>query len=299
MSDLADGNTSYPGDYPNRVYFVNNVTGSSGASGLGDWGNAMDEVSTAITASEAYRATLSTNNQYVRNQIYVQATATAYTKLTALPLYCDIIGIGADPRGTNQGVPRIGSDTVAESGCAVTDTVRGLNVYNIQFQAGLNKYPMSIASMYRSMFVNCSFMTNGAATGNPTAAFYVSTAIGSVVIQDCMIGGSSASRDTEPDIGMKIAGTHFHNMLVQNNFIAGKDAGIQIASSVTSGFGSLVKDNFIGESSQTCAIGIDDNSTTGDVIFAGNYIFATDAVELTTNGSGRNIGNIAANAFTA
>ncbi len=44
---------SYP-PTPGRTYFVNNITGSSTNDGL-SWANAMDEVSTAITASEVYR----------------------------------------------------------------------------------------------------------------------------------------------------------------------------------------------------------------------------------------------------
>ena len=286
----------YPADYPGRVYLVNNITGSSSGDGF-TWASAMDEVSTAITAAEAFRATFGSTNQYVRNQIYVQGTGTAYTKITALPLYCDIIGLGADPRGTNAGVPRIGSDTVAESGVEVTATVRGLNVYNMQFQAGLNEVPFQVASMFRSRFENCSYMTNGAATGNPLAAFKSTAAVGSTVWLDCLIGGSSGSRDTEADIGMDINGTHFHNSLVQNCFIAGKDFGVSVASTVTSGYGSLFKDNFIGESSQVCAVGVGDASTTGDIIYANNFMFSTDDFDLATNGAGRIIGNLAANAY--
>ncbi len=98
LSDLADGGGvhGYPGEgYTGEVYYVNNITGSSGNSGL-TWGDAMDQVSTAITASETQRALQSgTTNDYVRNIIYVQGTGTAYTKLTALPLHCDIVGLGA------------------------------------------------------------------------------------------------------------------------------------------------------------------------------------------------------------
>ena len=84
----------YPGDYTYtadnldgaKTYYVNNITGSSTNDGL-SWKNAMDQVSTAVTASEAHRATLTTNNGNVRNTIYVQGTKTAYTLITALPLY--------------------------------------------------------------------------------------------------------------------------------------------------------------------------------------------------------------------
>ncbi len=288
-------------DTGGTTYYVNNITGSSTADGL-SWNSACDQVSTAITLSEASRLIHpgTTTNDYIRNKIIVQGTGTAYTKLTALPLYCDIIGIGANVRGTNQGVPRIGSDTVAESGCAITDTVRGLGVYNIQFQAGLDKYCLSIASMYRSEFVNCSFMTNGTATGNPTAAIYSSAALGSVIFKDCFIG-SSGSKDTEPDIGFKIAGTHFHNCLVEGCFICGLQ-GVTIASTVTTNYGSIFKNNFIGDASQTMTICVNDDSTGGDahIIYAGNYLLASGlALDLENEGAGRAIGNYEINGFVA
>ena len=296
-----------PGDYVypanNRegakTYYVNNIMGASTNDGL-SWKNAFAQVSQAITASEAHRATLTTNNQYIRNRIYVQGTKTAYTKLTALPLYCDIIGIGADTRGTNDGVPRIGSDTVAESGCVISTTVRGLYVKNIQFQAGINKYPFQCTNMFRSTFEDCSFMTNGAATGNPAIGFRVAGGIGSVTMRRCFFG-SSCSIDTEPDIGISIEGTHFHNCLFEDNHICGKTAGVKIASACTTNWGSMFKNNVVGDASQTMAIGFDDDSTGGQahIIYAGNYIKATAALDLETDGAARAIGNMAANAFVA
>ncbi|KKM88891.1 hypothetical protein LCGC14_1254200 [marine sediment metagenome] len=286
-------------DQGGTTYYVNNITGNSTADGL-SWNNPVAQVSDAITLSEASRLIHpgTTTNDYIRNKIIVQGTGTAYTKLTSLPLYCDIIGLGANVRGTNQGIPRIGSDTVAESGCVLTATVRGLGVYNIQFQAGLNEVCLQIASMYRSEFVNCSFMTNGAATGNPTAAIYVTTAIGSVIFKDCFIG-SSGSLDTEPDIGMKIEGTHFHNCLVENCFITGL-TGVTIASTVTQGYGSIFKNNYIGDGSQTMAICVDDNATAGAIVFAGNYLRASGlALDLENDGAGRAIGNYEINGFVA
>ena len=288
-------------DQGGTTYYVNNITGNSTADGL-SWNNPCDQVSTAITLSEASRLIHpgTTTNDYIRNKIIVQGTGTAYTKLTALPLYCDIIGLGADVRGTNQGVPRIGSDTVAESGCVLTATVRGLGVYNMQFQAGLDKVCLQIASMYRSEFVNCSFMTNGAATGNPTAAIYVTTALGSTIFKDCFIG-SSGSKDTEPDIGFKIEGTHFHNCLVENCFICGLQ-GVTIAATCTTNYGSIFKNNFIGDASQTMTICVNDDSTGGDahIIYAGNYLIASGlALDLENQGAGRAIGNYEINGFVA
>ena len=298
--------SNYPGDYGystghnaegNRVYYVNNITGSDTANDGLSWRYPFAQVSKAITASEAHRATLTTNNQYVRNRIYVQGTKTAYTLITALPLYCDIIGVGADPRGTNDGVPRIGSDTVAESGCVCSATVRGLNVYNMQFQAGAACYCLRVANMFRSRFENCTFMTNGAATAQPAAGIYSTTALGSVIFKDCFIG-TSCSRDTEPLIGMKIEGTTFHNCLVENCIIPGKTAGVTVQSTVQSAYGSIFKNNFIGETGWPCVIGVDDNSVNGDIVYAGNYFFADTCLDLETKAH-RACGNMEKAAFVA
>lgn len=275
---------------PGRTYFVNNITGSPTNDGL-SWGTAMDEVSTAITASETYRelggvesGSAVTTNDYVRNTIMVQGTGTAYTKLTALPLYCDIVGLGADPRGTGQGIARIGSDTVTEAGCTCTDTVRGLNVYNIQFQGGASNYCFTIENMYRSTFTNCSFMTPGVATGQPTAAFHSSVGSGSLVFTHCHIGGTSCSIGTEPAIGMKIAGSSWSNCLVEDCFIAGMQ-GVTVASTVAVSWGSMFKNNFIGQSPTTCSIGVNDDCTTGNgyIIYAGNHFQATAPFDIEDN----------------
>ena len=302
---------NYPGDYGytqghqtegNRVYYVNNITGDSGYDGL-SWQTPFAEVSQAITASEAHRATLTTNNQNVRNRIYVQGTKTAYTKLTALPLYCDIIGVGASVRGTNEGIARIGSDTVAESGCVISDTVRGLYVKGIQFQAGLNKYCFQCTNMFRSTFEDCSFMTNGAATGNPTAAIHTAGSVGSLIFRRCFIG-SNASLDTEPDIGFKIAGTAFTNCLVEDCFITGI-TGVNISSSMSNAhcFGSMFKNNYIGQGSQEMVTGVNDDTegaaNRGYIVFAGNYFDATTAMDLESDTTARAIGNYSANAFVA
>lgn len=290
---------------PGRTYFVNNITGSSTNDGL-SWGTAMDEVSTAVTASETYRqlggvesGSAVTTNDYVRNTIIVQGTGTAYTKITALPLYCDLVGLGADARGTGAGIARIGSDTVTEAGCTCTDTVRGLNVYNIQFQGGASNYCFTIENMYRSTFTNCSFMTPGVATGQPTAAFHSSVNSGSLVFDHCHIGGTSCSLGTEPAIGMKIAGTGWTNCLVENCFIAGI-AGVTVGSTVLSSWGSMFKNNFIGQSGQTCLIGVNDDCTSGNegIIYAGNYFYAATCLDLEF-GANRAIGNYEVNGFVA
>ncbi len=298
LDDLVDGQAvyGYPGgDYLGRQYYVNNVTGSSAGDGS-DWENAMDEVSTAITASTAYLAThADSTNRYIRNQIFVQGTATAYTTITALPSYCDLIGLGADPRGNGAGIVRIGADTGTGGGLTGTTTARGLNMTNIQFQAGQNNYAFQATALYRCVIENCAFGTNGVPTSAPNAAFAVGKSSG-LVVRNCHWINAS-SENTFPDVGFKITGTHFHNSLVENCYIAGTTAGVEVISTCTNGFGSMFKDCYIGWGGGTCAIGVDDNSTDGHIIYAGNYLFATDAFDLANNGAGRIVGNIMANGF--
>jgi len=291
---------------PGRTYFVNNITGSSTNDGL-SWGTAMDEVSTAITASETYRelggvesGAAVTTNDYVRNTIIIQGTGTAYTKLTSMASYTDIVGLGADPRGNGAGIARIGSDTVAESGVVLSSTVRGLNLYNLQFQAGLANYCWQHASIFRSRFENCTFMTNGSATGNPTGAFRSTTAMGGVVIDDCLIGGSNCSIDTEPDTGLIIAGTHFHTCIVRDCQIYGL-AGMTVASTVIASWGSIVKDCIFGDGSQAMAICINDDQTGGygHIVYAGNYLLGSGVVMDVEDDGDRCIGNYEKGAVVA
>jgi hypothetical protein len=295
LADLADGGTTYPGAYPNRVYYVNNVTGSASASGLGDWDNAMDEISTAAAAWETYRATLATNNQNVRGQIYVQGTATVYSALTTAFHYCDVIGIGADPRGNGAGIVRIGADSGVSDGCDFTGTMRGVNWYNIQFQAGVGGYSFRGTNFFRCRWDNCVFATNGSPGGAPAAGFS-GAIVGGCVWKDCLwLCQSSAGNG--PDVGFEITSTHFHGCLVEDCYISGADAAVQIASTCVNGYNSIFKRCHFGWGDETCAIGVDDNATSGHIIFANCTVFATDAFDLANNGAGRIIGCYAANAF--
>jgi hypothetical protein len=157
---IVEGSWNGSFDRGGKTYYVNNITGSSSADGL-SWDGAFDQVSTAITASEASRLIHvgTTTNDYIRNTIVVQGTGTAYASLTALPSYCDMIGLGADPRGNGTGIARIGpdADTTPSDGINA-DAARGLNMYNIQVQAASAKYGMDIDKAYRCLFENMAFM---------------------------------------------------------------------------------------------------------------------------------------------
>lgn len=296
LSDLADGMGvyGYPGaGYTGVQYFVNNITGSSGASGL-DWDNAVDEVSTAITLSEAERQRRSgTTNDYVRNQIFVQGTGTAYTALTAMGSYVDIIGVGADPFGNGAGIARIGADSGTSEGVLLTATFRGVNFYNLQFQAGTGGYAFKGTNAFRSNFIHCCFASNGSPGGAPAAGFEMGIA-GGVNFYDCLWNNQSSTAN-QFTIGLNITSTHFHGCLVKDCYIGG-DTGVKIAAGCVNAWGSRFDHCYIGQLSETCAIGVDDNATTGHIIYQDCFVQATDAFDLVNNAN-RIIGCITTNSF--
>ena len=281
------GAGGYPADYPGRVYHVNNITGLSTNDGL-SWAQAMDEVSTAITASEAYRQLQGTDtNDYIRNIIYVQGTGTAYTSLTALPSYCDLIGIGADVRGNGSGIARIGSDanTTPASGVDAT-AVRGLYLEGLQFQAGSGYEAFDCADIFRSKIVDCAFVTNAGGALAPSAGLTFGRSSG-LIVDNCHWGGASGSGGAF-DIGIHVSGTHFHNTIIRHCHITGV-VGIQIDVACTSPYFSEVHDCFIGSGFDEQTLSVDDNSGQSHVVFRNNQL-ATNGT-LLANGAGRWINN--------
>jgi hypothetical protein len=283
----------YPGDYPGNIYYVNNVTGSATNDGL-SWDTPFAQIATAVTAVGTFQA-LQTDVES-RCIIYIAGTATAYTGLTALPSYCDMVGVGASVLGNGSGIARIGSDTAAEDGVliAASTIVRACNFYNLQFQAGTAKSCFSVWGVYRCEFHNCAFMVNGVAT-SATTGFTCSKGSG-VIMDNCHWGSAS---NIEPTVGLDVTGTHWHHCKVTNCEITGLTAAVRLASGTTSTYGSVFMDNIIGSQYGTAAIGIDDNATVGQCLFAGNYINATKSNELTNNNTLRFPGNIVAAAFAS
>ena len=282
LADLADGAGAYgyPGDYPGRIYYVNNITGDDSYDGL-SWDTPFDEVSTAITASETFRALPSgSTNDYVRNIIFVQGTGTAYSSVTSLPSYCDIIGIGADCFGNGAGIARIGADAGAYDGVDSTVAARGVNFYNIQFQAGNGCYAFRGTNLFRSNFVHCCFATNGVPGGTPAAGVDLDIASG-VNWYDCLWNNQS-SLDVQFTVGMTITGTHFHGCKVEGCFIGG-DTGVKIGSTVVNSWGSWFKDCYIGQLSETCGIAVDDDSTTGHIIYQNCAVQGTAGFDVENN----------------
>ena len=270
-----------------KDYFVDNVKGSSGGSGE-TWDDAFAQPSQAITAWEALRLTL--RDPSYRARIFMRGTEDAYAALTALPSYCQMIGVGAEIRGNGVGIPRIGLDNGTTSGVLVAGTSRGLDVWNILFQSGYGLYPFKITNMFRSGFHNCGFGTASPAAGDPPPVGFEIDKASGLVIENCHWMNAS-SKTYGPVIGINITGTHFHGCLVRNNFITGVDFGVVVAAGCVYGYGSVFEHNYIGEAGQVCAVGVDDNATEGHIIYRDNDIGATVGGQLADNHTMRWIRN--------
>ncbi len=148
-------------DTGGTTYYVNNITGNATADGL-SWNNPCDQVSTAVTLSEASRLIHpgTTTNDYIMNTIVVQGTGTAYSAISALPSYARIIGLGADPRGNGAGIAQIDGGGTAD---AMAGSARGMELYNIQCdQSGAGSVVgLDCVVLFRSRIEDCAFTNQG------------------------------------------------------------------------------------------------------------------------------------------
>ena len=184
---------------PGRTYFVNNITGASTNDGL-SWANALDQVDNAITASEAYRDTMSANNQYIRNQIIIQGTATDYEAVAVSDCsYNDFFGIGADPQGDGVGICVISGANAADAWSA-TATMRGNTWYNIQFDAsGTSYYAFDATTVLRSRWEECAFMGDAGKNEALVAGARFTGSFGGNTMYRCRVGTNWA----EPTTGLR------------------------------------------------------------------------------------------------
>lgn len=286
-----------------RTFYVNNITGGS-TNGGQSWGDAMDQVSTAVTAADAYLATHTANNRFVLNNIMVQGTATAYTGVTALANYSRLIGVGANPYGNGAGIPRLGADAMTgtgQYGLLTTTTIRGLYTSGIQWQCNFNGDCFQVQHMFRSTIEDSAFYVAGGTIGTIQNGFRSTGSMGGLVMRDCL-WGTNASRAAIMVNGMYIGGTTFMMCHIEDCRIAGSSTGVYVISTCVNGQGSVFKNCYIGDlGNAACAIGIDDNSTAtdatgGNISYQGCYLNATDPIEPSQDAS-RFIGCIAANAM--
>jgi hypothetical protein len=266
-----------------KRYFVDNVNGDDDNDGL-TWSTAFAQVDAAVTAWEAYRATL--DNVYSRGAIYVRGTATAYDALAALPSYCDIIGVGANPNGNGTGIAIIG----ANGADGIAGTARGLGLYNLQIVSGGAFWCCDFVSLFRSTIKNCAFQTKDAATDG---AIRFTASSGGVTIENCHWMGSG---NVIAKIGMEIDGPNFNDCLIKDCEIHGTSKGVYVANTCSTGQNgtaadnTVFKNNIIGDLGRGCAVGVDDDEVAGMIVYAGNYVIATDCFQI-ANAAGRVIAN--------
>lgn len=273
LADLADGGAvyGYPGDYAGKIYFVNNITGDDEFDGL-SWATPFDQVSTAITASEAHRRTFS--DWAPRSIIYIQGTGTVYDNLTVLPNHCDMIGIGADPRGDGFGIVVIeGVGVDAAAGSCV-----GLYMTNIQFavSGGTSYSAFDVIAMIQSTIENCTFMGSTASTAVNNAAFRSTGNFAGSTIRNCVFGTTNGTEGFNH--GLEHSAGVGNNNYFENNVFFGKVYGVEVTETINDN-GAVWKSNlmhsFLGTVEPTAAgfrMGTDGHAVA-------NYICGVDAIE--------------------
>ncbi|MBE3143597.1 MAG: hypothetical protein IMZ61_06700 [Planctomycetes bacterium] len=254
-SDLSTGTT----------YYVNGDVVSSGAGTT--WATAFKTVAEAVTASEAARGA-----SFIRNRIYIQGIATVYAGISALPNYCDVMGIGANPNGNGTGICAIGGVSTVS---AVAGSARGLNFYNIQFQANNDgTWCGDFVNLFRSGFYNCNFMNIG--YQNDGGLRFTGPS-GGITIKDCH--WSSGTSGCFHEIGIQVSGTHWNDCVIENCEIGGTTAGVVIDDTCVMSAETVFKNNVIGDLGRGCVKGFDDNTADGYIVLHNNTIIATTGVE--------------------
>jgi len=284
---------------PGRTYFVNNITGSATNDGL-SWATAMDEVSTAITASEAYRelggvesGAAVTTNDYVRNTIMVQGTETAYTGLSDLGEECNLVGLASPTGGrgwmasSTCGGVQIGNATRAGLEGS-TGSFTGDYISNIQFLSRDATSIFETATLDQSCLEDVGFYVASVATSQPENAFSITTGCNGTVLRRCHVG-NNAQLTSRPKDGLHISGTIFRNSLVEYCMFCGSEKAFHIPSTCTYADGTMVWHNFMGNFGHgSCDYGIYDAcasgvSTGGHITYVNNFIDADDAMSITSD----------------
>ena len=275
-----------------KRYYVDNVNGAAENDGL-SWGTAFAQITTAVTAWEAFRA--AETNVYARGAIFVRGTDPAYTKLTALPSYCDIIGVGAESNGNGTGIVKIGADGAD----GIAGTARGLGLYNLQIISGGAFWCCDFVNLFRSRIERCCFQAKDHAT---SGAIRFSSSSGGINIINCHMTGSG---NVIHAVGIQVQGGNFDSCRIEDNIIIGTTAGVLIDNTCSTGLNGTAADNtifrhnVIGDLGRGCVIAIDDNSPAGMINYIENSVMGTSLITCANNGAARVHGNVSANGFVA
>ena len=236
---VVEGSWNGAFDAGGKTYYVNNITGSSTADGL-SWNSAVAQLSTAVTLSEASRLIHAgtTTNDYIRNRIIIQGTGTRYSAISAMPNYCDVIGLGATPFGNGAGLVAIGSASTAHG---LAGSTRGSNWYNLQFNAGGSYNAVHLTVAYRTMFELCAA---GGAADNAACDIAWSVVSGSgLIMRDCKTLAHAAF----PVVGFSMAyaangyGGNFNECLMERCYANASTTGYRCSGYLSNG--AVVHDN--------------------------------------------------------
>jgi hypothetical protein len=272
----------YPLDYPGKVYYVNNITGSASNDGL-SWGTAFAQVSTAVTAVLAFQTaqgTASLDTQ-ARCVIYIAGTTTAYTKLTAIAGYTDYVGVGSNAYGNGTSVPIIGA-TSGGSGVVSSVTIRGAKFYNIQFTCGGGAYwAVDLQGAFlKGGFENCSFLVSGTTTTG--GCLNTASSFAGNVVRGCQFSGDSG----HPTYGIYMSNAVHNNCLWENNMAGGTTAALLVAGG--DDINTVYRNNTFGFDYGT--YGVHDSGNYS--LYIGNYCAGSTAGILIDNTpTARAIGN--------
>jgi hypothetical protein len=241
-------------------YYVdgNRVTSGDGTS----WDEAVDDLSDAITLSNASIGLAGNRWWARRNRIYACGDQELDENLTILPEKCDVIGVGTDLYP----FPRvIGNHVIAlaKVGC------RFINMgFNSEANADMFDLP---AGCYGLGFLGCVFTPLTAGT---TKALEINDAALVQIIGCRFVIG--AAGPTLFGQAIHFEGTIHHDCVVSNNLIIGT-IGIGISEAGANCYGSIIDNNII----RATGLCIDDNSD--DWIITNNSIISDAAGDGTGN----------------
>jgi hypothetical protein len=285
-----------------RTYYVNNITGSSTASGL-SWEEAVDEVDAALLLSETQRIKGATYNKVGHNRIIIQGTETAYEKIDQDANCVDIFGLGHRAHMGGAAGDVMISGAGAADGMVMSQLVTGwdttvdhggglgVNVYNVHFEASGNFYAVDLVDWLLGSFEDCYFMTSG---DSNYGGLHASEHFAGSLVRNCTAGGDAGStRD-----GFYFTGGVWNQNLIEGCWSNAIRYGFFVDDYLQGG--TVVRGcQFYGGT-----YGLYDNSaeTTllGLALYCGNYCSsAGTGMEVTNGGTYRCIGNWIISAGTA
>ncbi len=274
-------------DTGGTTYYVNNITGTVGGSGL-SWNEAVSEPVYAITASAAARSADRTATNLIMDTIVMQGTGSRYTPLATMPLYTNMIGLGSNPKGHVFGQVRIGA--IAGEDGSVGDEA-GNYWYNIQFSAGGSFAAVDLGVSFSSTWDNVAW---GCAADNAALneGIAIGTGSGSTFVNCASLSGHSAT----PVLGFSTEGT-FNDCLLENCHLRGSTAAFQSAGALNDGT-NIHNCTFKGGTR-----GVNDTGSAGAVtagpFYTGCYAHGTTAgFTLTNNAAQRAVGNVQCSSST-